>query len=173
MSDILKTKIIVADGFAYRVDIVADCDMGAPWIEHDGHGVIRACRKARKNKAPGDVVIGDDWLYDVPATLKLAKRDGWGIGAEERAALGVNLGREPTASEVTAEAVRMDMERMKGWLNDAWQWIGVRVQKFDEAGDEMKGHDASLWGIESDSPSYHDEVARELIADIVSQWEGK
>lgn len=68
-----------------------------------------------------------------------------------------------TAREYAAGAAAQDCERLRQWCADQWEWIGVEVAPIE--GEDGPDWDASrsLWGIESDSPEYHREVAAELV----------
>ncbi|MFC5509289.1 hypothetical protein [Bosea massiliensis] len=163
-------ETIIRNGCAYRVEIEHDEDMGPPWEEHDGHGIVSAW--TRRDKAPGEVIIARDGAsrryYDVAETLAQARRDGWGLGPDGLAALASRLGRSPTRREVAAEAVRQDCDRMRQWCADVWHWCGVIVKQLDEDGEET-GETRSLWGIESDSGDYLDTVAGELADEMESE----
>ena len=160
MSDCYKTRDIEQNGTTYRVEFIADYDMGAPWEERDGHGVVSDWE--RRDKKPGEVVIASDhgWkrFYDVAAATHIAKRDGWGVSNADTSNL--------TPAQITAMAVQHDMECMRDWCNDVWHWCGVSVFPLTEGGDELRSKTESLWGIESDADSYFDEVIAELIAQI-------
>ncbi len=164
----LHTETIEHDGHKFRVEHFADEDTGAPWKQHEGYGVISEW--TTRDKKPGEVIIATDRsshrFYDVSATLKIAKRDGWGLSEDEIAKLAKTLGRAPTKGEITRKAVDMDAERMRGWCNDDWCWIGVVVTLLTVDGDALESRQESLWGIESDSSNYLREVAQELAEQI-------
>lgn len=155
-----ETKDIEHNGAAYRVEYHYDEDMGAPWEEHDGHGIVSDWTS--RSKRAGEVSIAEDRgshrFYDVAATTELAKRDGWGLSPEEAAGL--------TPGQVTARAVQRDLEFCRGWLNDEWHWMGVVVFPLTVDGDELKSKTQALWGLESTAGDYLDEVAQELIEQI-------
>lgn len=163
-----ETRDIEKNGKFYRVEFHFDEGMGAPWKEHDGHGIVSDWES--RDKKPGEVVIntdhGSNRFYDVSETTRIAKRDGWGLNDDARAELAKKLGRAPTAGEIRAEAVRLDLERMAGWCNDDWHWCGLKVFPLTNDGDELRSKAQSLWGIESDAGPYFDEVIDELIAQI-------
>lgn len=163
-----KFETFELHGLTFAAFTASDDSMGPPWKEHDGHGSIRET-SSRDDKRPGEVMLTErgrhGWAYDVQGTLKIAARDGWGLNDESRDALTAKLGRAPTLREVRAEAVRLDCERMRAWLADEWRWVGVIVE-LQDTDDNGTGEDESLWGIESDSPDYHAEVARDLAAEI-------
>ena len=160
MSDYYETRDIEQNGKRYRVEFVFDSDTGAPWKEHDGHGIVSDWE--RRDKKPGEVVIASDRgakrFYDVAETTRIAKRDRWGVSNADTSKM--------TPSEIAALAVKRDMERMRGWCNDDWWWCGVVVFPLSADGDEFTSKTESLWGIESDAGDYFDEVISELIAQI-------
>lgn len=166
------------NGLTFRVTTEHDDSMRAPWREHDGHIEVREVRATEwgrgymPGKRAGDVVLHwgrwTAYVYNLPDALKRAREESWGLSDEARAALTKRLGREPSAREVTAEAVRLDAERMRAWINDEWSWVGVVVTLLDVEGAETHEHE-SMWGIESDSPDYHEEVARELAEQIAER----
>lgn len=148
----LYTKTKTVDGYTIHIHVHHDEDMGEPWKEHDGHGIVSEW--TRRDKQPGELVLVSDRnskrFYDLAGTLELAKRDGWGIGDKPKlAALAAKLGHKPTAKEIRAEAVRMDYEHLRGWCNDEWQWLGYTTTIETPDGDEIDGD--SCWGYESDS----------------------
>lgn len=163
-----ETRDIEENGKIYRVEFHTDEDTGAPWEEHDGHGTVSGWEN--RDKKPGEVVIsecrGGKRFYDVTETTRIAKRDGWGLCNDARAELAKILGRAPTAGEIRAEAVRLDLERMRAWCNDGWHWCGIVVFPLTDDGDELRSKAQSLWGIESDAGSYFGEVISELISQI-------
>ena len=160
MSDCYKTINIEQNGKTYRVEFIFDSDMGAPWKEHDGHGIVSDWEN--RDKKPGEVVIasnrGAKRFYDIAATTRIAKRDGWGVSDADTSKM--------TPAQITALAVQRDMEHMRGWCNDEWHWCGVSVFPLSEDGDELRSKTESLWGIESDADSYFEEVISQLIAQI-------
>lgn len=134
-----------------------DSDLREPWIEHDGHGdVVEIVNYPgeRVLKRPGERVLHRNgrtvWLYDWQDAARKARKD-WG------------------ATDIQA-AVQADFDRMRGWLNDDWWWVGVCVQQLDKDGCPT-GEVESLWGIESDSPDYHKEVSEELADQLLGPLE--
>ena len=65
-----------------------------------------------------------------------------------------------------AMAARADFERLQAWCDDQWGWIGVIVTVEREG---VKLAHASLWGIESDSPDYHVDVANQIVDEALSE----
>lgn len=161
MSDCYETRDIEQNGTTYRVEFIADYDMGAPWKEYDGYGIVSDWES--RDKKPGEVVIASDRrgakrFYDVAATTRIAKRDCWGVSNADTSKM--------TPAQITALAVQRDMERMRDWCNDSWHWCGVSVFPLTADGDELRSKTESLWGIESDAGDYFEEVISELIAQI-------
>lgn len=150
----------IHNGALFTLATEHDLDMGRPWEEHDGHGVIRTIDGPARNeygesaKRPGErVLFSDRWesaLYDVPASLAKAREEKWG----------------PTPEE----AVEEDYRHLKAWCDDEWHWMGVIVTL--TIGKHT--YRQSVWGIESDvEDDYIMQTAREL-ADAVlaeaSEW---
>lgn len=65
----------------------------------------------------------------------------------------------PSARAYAAAAARSDFDRLRGWCNDSWHYVGV-VVTCSRNGVELGS--ASLWGIESDARDYLQEVAHDL-----------
>lgn len=150
------------EGRTFVVHIEADDDGTAPWEREDGHGPVTPWTS--RSKLPGEWILdsggGCYLFYDAQTATRIAKRDKWGIGDDERAALVEKLGREPTAGEVIAAAVRRDFEHLRGWCNGYWRYIGVCVRHVSQHEDEK--YQNALWGIESNCHDYIEETAREL-----------
>jgi hypothetical protein len=161
---------IEVNGLKFRVAIEADDCKGPPWNEQDGHGPVSDWTS--RDKRPGERVLNHDGrsyrYYDWAEAVRIAKRDGWGIGDAARTELVRALGREPTQREVAAAAVEADFARLRAWCNDEWYWVGVVVTLLDVDGDDT-GERESCWGIESDSPDYHAEVAHDLAEQIARE----
>lgn len=157
-------------GLTFSVNIEPDCDADAPWVREDSHGIVSDW--TRRDKTPGERVLCDDRgsfrYYNFAETIKLAARDGWGLPDDARADLARKLGREPTAREVTAEAVEHDFKRLRGWCRDDWGYAGVVVTLLDVDGNATDESDA-VYGIESDAKAYFDEVARDLAEGIAER----
>ena len=175
----MHTETIEHAGLTFSVRIEHDPHMRAPWEEHDGHGPVREASSyyVRPHKRAGETIIQwsrrgvsrvQYWLYDVAEATRIAKRDGWGLSPESRAKLAAKLKREPAAAEVRAEAVRLDMERLRDWLENRWHWCTVVVTLLDTDGDTTWEYDC-LGGIESDAGEYLDKVAADLAAGIASR----
>lgn len=142
-------------GIKFVVHVKADDRNEAPWENEDGHGPVRVlCHALDGNKRPGERVLWQDgrtrWLYDWQAAIATAKQDGW-----DAEPIG-----QGTPGERAARAVQADFDRLRAWLRGDWWYVGVCVRRADD------NTPNALWGIESDSPEYHAEVARELADEI-------
>lgn len=178
----MKSQKILTDGAvftfkrkSFKFEVRHDEDMGAPWEEHDGHGIVS--EYTTRAKQPGERVLASDHgsyrYYDIAATVKLARKDGWGIGDAEEKALASQLGHKPTKGEIVAETVERDYRHMKAWCSDEWTWVYVLVTLLKKDADAEGGyfetkHTASLGGIESDSGAYLSEVGYELADEILN-----
>lgn len=180
--DAYHTETIEHAGFRFKAEHFFDDSLCEPWREHCDHGVIakgvRSTYHGSAEKRPGQVQIDRNerdytvWLYDVPASIALATRDGWGLSDDALAKLRAVKGREPTPREVVVEAVRLDMERMRAWLHDKWHWVGVVVTLLgeDDDGEEVDTDESeSLWGLESDDGEHLAEVAAQLAEQIAQR----
>lgn len=158
-------------GLTFRVDTMPDECSDFPWDREDGHGPVRQTRN-REDKRAGERVLVNDrhafWLYNEQEAMRIAKRDGWGISTEDRSRFLANTGREPTPNEVALAAVQADFQRLRGFLEGDWCYVGLVVTLLDVDG-EPTGETESLWGIESDAGEYLDETARELAGEIAKR----
>jgi hypothetical protein len=164
-------ETIERGGRQFRVNIEPDYDMGAPWKEHDGHGVIS--EMVRRDKLPGERILYSDngcqYFYHVAATMKIAKCDGWGLSVENINSLARKLGRVPTRGEVVAEAVDRDFQHLAAWCNEQWTWCGVIVS--DITGDKSAKPDYvhGVWGFESSDDHGIAECVDELVSQCLSE----
>lgn len=135
------------DGETYRISWDYDPDMGAPWKEHDGHGIVSDW--TARDKRPGERVLcrdrGSRRYYDVAETMRIARREGWGVSDP--------AGK--TAGQVAAEAVELDFAYLRRWCEGDWWWVQVLVEHV------RTGVAESLGGVESDSL---EDVIAELVA---------
>ena len=145
--------IFTRGGRNFRVNTHHDSDSGEPWHEHDGHGPVRAVHTGwgHVQKRPGERVLHTSrhtaWLYDWQAACKMARKDGWNAPPHD-------------APGRIERAVLADFNRLAGWLDDQWHWMGIEVTLLDADGDDVDSQ--SLWGIESDCGDYGNEIASEL-----------
>lgn len=162
--------IIEKNGMRFRIHIEDDGDHGAPWEDYDGHGVISDWTQG--DKKPGERVLCTDRsskrFYDVQATMKVAKRDGWGLGPEAKQKLADKLGRVPTAGEITAQAVENDFEHLRRWCTDQWRYVGVCVEQIDEDDQPLTDkYEYACWGMESDDAAGLEEAAEDYADQII------
>jgi hypothetical protein len=140
-------------GRKFRFESRYDDDCDPPWQREDGHGPVTDW--VRREKRPNERVLsegrdGTYRYYDMQAAQQIALRDGWDA--------------EPfhagSRRQRAARAVEADFQRLYGWCNDRWGYIGIVITEA-ETGDRE-----SLWGIESDCHDYHITVADELADEI-------
>ena len=160
------------DGKQFRAFIERDDDSGTPWDREDGH--VDASEWERRNKRPSEVIINDDRgsrrFACMRDAMAKATHEGWGLSDEHMQTLSEKLKRKPTKREVTAEAVRLDIERMRAWCNNEWEYVGVCVCLLDSDGEAIGNkYAAACWGIESDSDDYLREIARDMAADALCE----
>lgn len=170
MSDAYDSFTFTHAGRTFTAALHYDSDTGAPWEREDGHGPVSGWRVS--DKRAGERVLHDAGYsicyYDFAGAVALAKRDGWGLSPDSLAALTTRLGRAPTLGEIAAQAAEQDFARLKAWCDNKWHWCGIVVTCDDEPDMEE-----SVWGIESDSPDYHREVAGDLAAEITARIEAR
>jgi len=147
-------------GYTFRVRYERDDDHGAPWEEGDGHGIVSDW--TTRDKAPGERVLCVDRhhrrYYDVKATLRLARQDGWGCAGGQR--------EGESARSYAARAVEADFEYLHGWCTDRWEYVGAIVTWTED-----ENVQASLWGIESSEHAYLTSVAYELADELMTRIE--
>jgi hypothetical protein len=147
------------DGRRFRLEIRRDDDMGEPWKEHDGHGVVSEW--TGRKKKPGERVLHEDRrsyrYYDVQASIERAFKD-W-VGTEL-----VIDGK--TRGQRAAAAVEADFERLRRWCNDDWYWVYLKVTLLDG---RNKGEFETLGGVESDAEAYISESAHELAGELLNR----
>jgi hypothetical protein len=173
-----ETETRTIDGRTFRVEWEYDDYMGPPQTEADGHGIVETFRDDPTDFDPEGVSLeeavrfqmmrrmghggrrgrSDVPYYDVWETLKKAKGEGWGVPNP------VGL----TPDERAMEAVEVDYEYIAGWYNDEWYWCGITVTEVftDEEGEETDGMEESLGGICSNDYPHHEEVIKELVAQM-------
>lgn len=168
----IDETIVIGDR-TFSVELVPDDTFREPWKEHDGCGIVSDWRQANYTgyvpTEPGERILWQDGryfgqqsalVYDWAGTIAKAKRDGWGVSDGVHAAMIRELGREPTAKEITAHAVLQDFDRLRAYCSGEWCYVGVVVT------DDASGEAASLWGVESDCDAYINDIARDLCDEI-------
>jgi hypothetical protein len=167
----IKTETVELNGYSARIEVFHDEHMGAPWEEHDGHGIVSDWR-SRDSKQPGELVLNEDHgsyrYYDYAGTLAIARKDGWGLSAELLAALERKLGRKATKREITAASVMRDYEHLRAWCNDEWQWLGYTTTITTPDGTEIDGD--SCWGFDEEKYMMSEAKgnAESTIADLIA-----
>lgn len=148
-----------------------------PWKRWDCHGIVSVW--TNRGMLKGERVLNTDngsyRYYNFDETVKIAQKDGWGLGPTQLANLEARLGRKPTKREIAVEAVELDFQHLKGWCEDKWFYVGVAVTVTDtKHGILLTGEcDHSGFGIESNRPDYLTEVANELFDEAVKDAEEK
>jgi hypothetical protein len=158
-----KTETITQHGQSYLVEWFFDECTGAPWQEHDGHGIVSDWTS--RSKKPGELVLHSDRgmsrYYDFAATVEKAKIEGWNVSPYDW----------KTKGEQAAAATMADFENLRRWCNDLWHWCGIVVTVLDDEGDKTDIQ-SSLWGLEDDgfcSAGYHATVIQDLIGECEHQ----
>jgi hypothetical protein len=138
-------------GYQIKITIHADTDHGAPWEENDGHGIVSGWE--RRAKRAGELILctdrGASRFYDFAGTMKIAKRDGWGLAESAVAALAAKLGRAPSKGEIFAQAVQKDFDYLRGWANDLWHYQGYTTEIVTPDGETLDGD--SCWGFDDEN----------------------
>lgn len=157
-------EVFEHEGHRFRVTMEHDTDMPAPWEDDVGRGPVSEWRSI-DTKRPGERVLCKDGrscrFYDFAEAMKIAKRDGWGLGPERMAELTEKLGRTPTKGEIREAAVEFDFDFLRAWCNDEWQYQWVKVVLLDDDDNETEYED-SLGGVEGYDDKYPTGVAYEL-----------
>lgn len=175
MSDRSDRNEFTYKGLKFVRTLIRDDDHQAPWIEHDGHGVVTDWLR-------DSTIVDGKPVYDQPERLRLlvndrdtaryydwtqslakAARENWGISDEELVKLKAEAGTSlPSKTAIVARAVRLDYEYIRGWCRDEWWYVGVEVK--------LKGTEvsSSVWGIESNATAYIEgEVSTELAEQVI------
>lgn len=163
-ADALESKVVMKDGYKFRVDVVYDND-SSPW-EYEWE-LIQV--RGRKDKAPHHRKIpNSNYVVDMRKMVKQAKKDGWGPPKEF---LQRNLnGRNPTAGTLAMLAVESAFKRACR-CGDDWSYVGVVVTLLDKKG-VSTDIDQSCWGLESDDSEGLKEVEADLISEILEGLKG-
>jgi hypothetical protein len=177
----VQNEVFEYQGFSFRVTVEQDCDMGAPWEEHDGHGIVSDW--TTRDKASGERVLYSDRyskrFYDVQGTMARAYAEGWGLSDKSRAALMYRLGKKTgrdftvhplTKGEIVAEAVRLDFEYCRGWCNEDWQWQWIKVELLDDDKEPIPGFEDSIGGVEGSDDDYLVEIAYQCADNVIYQY---
>jgi len=182
-------------GKTYNVRWYHDYDMGPPQEEGDGYGVTERMDWNPTDEEQLEQHIADyepeleeetrlrlmrvlsraDWgrsglYYDVLSSLHKARTDGWGAGAEWKAA-NPNATKEAELMYV----VNKDFDHLKGWYDDDWHWLTCSVAPIDEDGEIMEddrefcgGYESTILNDDEDNNSYRTEAIDNQISEI--EW---
>lgn len=180
--DVLRTRDITGEKLTFVVSIQHDDDATPPWERSEGHGPVTEWTS--RDKSPGERVLASDGrskrFYDWQEAVAMAKRDGWGLSAEDKARLAARLGREPTRKEIAVEAVELDFEFLRRWCNDQWYYVGVCLFELPRDGKERNAERIadrapfeslrywSVWGVESDCADFIGDMAIDLLCEARS-----
>lgn len=152
------------NGHRFKVTFPYDDDAGMPWKNQDLIGSVSDW--TRSAKQPGEMVLcsdrGKSRKYDFQAAMQAYRR----VLRDYPDDSGLTVGQRAYA------AVIAEFEYLRRWCNDQWHYVGCAVELLDDDGDSM-GETESLWGIESDSGNYLEEVAHELAAEIIARLAGQ
>jgi hypothetical protein len=174
-------------GKKYHVELYYDYDMGPPQQEGDGYGVTERLDWNPTNEEQLEQHIIDNepeieeetrlrlmrqlsnenWgssalYYDVLSSLHKAREEGWGAGAEWKAA-----NPNATKEEELMYVVNKDFDHLKGWYDDDWHWVTVSVAPLNEDDEPDEDHREYCGGYEStivdhDQRKWFDEVIEDL-----------
>lgn len=151
-------ETITVDGYDITARIEHDADQGAPWENEDGHGPVTDW--THRAKRPSERILCEDRgarrYYDIAEAVKIAGRDGWDAPPYGEGDKGKRVVR----------AVEADFQRLRGWCEDHWTYVGV-VLSVSRHGVTLDKHAASLWGIESDAGEYLTSTANELLGEAL------
>lgn len=158
-------------GKQFRAFIEHDAYAGTPLEHEDGH--VPVSEWVRRDKRPSEVIVNSDRgsyrFVCLREAHERARHQGWGLAGHQLAHLEEKIGRLPTAREITARAVQLDIERMRAWCADEWCYVGVCVSLLGPDGQPVSDkYSAACWGIESDCDDYIKEVARDLAGEALS-----
>mgnify|MGYP000157909704 CR=1 FL=1 len=164
-------------GREFRAVVEYDDSQEAPWnscgmvnVERAPSGYGRSWGQAKK---PGELVFhrGDQHEYsyvcNIPDALKQARAEQWGLSPESTENLVSRLGRAPTKREIAVEAVRQNIEFLRGWCANDWTYVVIGVTLLDADG-EPTGTMEYLGGVESCGDCARTEVAPGLADEILA-----
>ena len=160
MAHAFQTDTLEIDGMTVRVNYFSDEFCDPPWDNADGHGPVRKSRHrhswGNSDKRPGERPMNTassaeyQFYYDWQAAMVIAEKDGWNAPPYD-------------APGRALRAVESDFKFLKAWVNDEWNYCGIRVELVDEDGDSD-----DLWGVET-WKDYHEECAKEMAEALVKQ----
>lgn len=118
-------SIFEHEGLTFQVEFTYDYDCEPPWERSEGHGVVSDW--TRRDKRPGEIVLSSDRnlkrFYDVQETTAIAKRDGWGLSDENKAALIQRVARKTIKRVAKSEYHVLE----NGLRQDKLTWETVEI----------------------------------------------
>ncbi len=148
-------ETITVQGRDFAVMVEPDDGMRAPWEEHDGHGIVSEWTS--RDKRAGERVLSQDRgsfrYYNVAATMRKARAEGWGSN------------QPGSVRERAAKAVEADFDYCQRWANGDWSWAVLIVAPLiaDDTPDP-DNYDV-LGGVESFA---WEEIARTMAEDMIA-----
>ena len=111
-------ETITVKGRDFAVMIEADeSSMGAPWVEYDGHGIVSEWTS--RDKRAGERILSQDRgsyrYYDVAATMRKARAEGW------------DFNQPGSNGQRAARAVEKDFDYCERWARGDWYWAAIFV----------------------------------------------
>lgn len=105
-----NNEIVHKDGFTFRVNFVDDDNNDAPWENDCGTGIVSEWTS--RDKRAGERVLYADRnhhrYYDHAASMAKAKRDGWGLSADDQATLLKRLCQPRVIRRVASSEYHVD-----------------------------------------------------------------
>jgi hypothetical protein len=155
---------ITADVGKFKVTAVieSDDDMGPPWEEHDGHGVVSDW--VSRDKLPHERILAEDRgmcrYYDVKASMKRAIAEQWDAPPY----------RTGSRKQQAARAVDADFVNLKAWCAGEWFWGWMRLS-VSVKGIVLDAHAAVEAGLQcnatASSAEFLTETANELLDEAI------
>lgn len=151
-------------GYTFKVEIVDDCDMGAPWENCDGHGPVRKTTARHScgysDKRPGERPLNRpgrneyQFYYNWKEATRAATVDRWDTAPYD-------------AEKRVERAVNADFDYLRKWVNGEWSYQVVTV----EIEVNGKKYQTSLGGVDNSSDSYLFETVDELVDELLAEIE--
>lgn len=148
-------------GVTYRCEVYQDGDMGLPWEEYDGHGVVTEWES--RDKKPSELILCEDRgskrFYDIAQSMKIARSEGRGC---------TNMG-VLTPGQRAYRAVMEDYEYLRKYCAGQWGYVWINVFPLTDDGDELRSKSESLGGIEYGLTTSQDEYIRQCAQELADQ----
>ena len=148
-------ETITVQGRDFAVLVEPDDGMRAPWEEYDGHGIVSEWTS--RDKRPGERVLSRDRssyrYYDVAATMRKARAEGWGS----------NL--TGSVRERAAKAVEADFGYCQRWANGDWYWAVIIIAPLIADDTPDPDNCDAQGGVESFA---WEEIARSMAEDMIA-----